>query len=176
MGFEEGARMSPMMHMRLKLGLIAGAFVATMVAVSWPAYHRIRVNTQEAEAKIMLGYLSALQAAHFNDYGTYQEFSDPYGAMIDGKESCVMPEGAKNLGFRLKGCERRRGKLNHRYVYRVYPVVNPDTGAPDIKVGYLAEAVSGSDIEGKSLVCAAGLDRWQIGPDRVPRHIQACDF
>lgn len=159
------------LHIRTKLAAAALLlFLATFILLR-PIYSSIREDSRHAEAKIMLGHLSALQAAHFADHGFYPTFTEPYGAPVSGRENCEQPAGAKALGFRISGCQKK----SPRYTYKVFAVVDPQTGLPSTKRGYLAEAVSGSDIEGSDLVCQSGKDTWQVGPDRLIKHLMNCE-
>ncbi len=164
------------LSLHFKLWLIGGLFIVIFATLATLLIRKSKGNEARAEAKIILSYLSALEAAYFTDNGYYVAFDEAYGASIAGKVNCTQPDGARELGFILRGCDRDPQHGGHRYAYRVYPVINKETGQPDLAKGYLAEATSGSRVDGTSLLCdhSDRSDRWQVGPDRVIKHVDRC--
>lgn len=148
-----------------------------LLGLSVPFYLNLKRNGLRAEAKIMLGYVATLQSAHYTDAGRYASFEEFYGAQINGKENCSRPEGAVELGFSLKGCDRDPDAGGLRYAYRVKGEVNPETQQPDLQYGYRAEAISGSDVTSEDYICASTTqkDVWSVSSNKEPQHEKDCE-
>jgi len=130
----------------------------------------MQLNSKRSEARIMLAYLHTLQRGFFLEEGRYKYFSDFYGAPLGGQSQCSRPPGARELGFMLRACERGLTKNELRYAYAVYPKESDEGKA------YLAVAISGSDSDGTSKVCARStqVDKWTIDDQRNIEHSVAC--
>jgi len=136
-----------------------------MAGYAW--INSLKVNSFKSEAQVMLSYLGTLEAAYHTDSGSYAGFEQLYGSEMDGQENCRRPEGAEELGFRLKRCGKNPKSGGLRYAYRVL------LGTDD----YRGEAVSGSDISSESYVClnTKKKDQWKVGPDKKVRHVLDCE-
>jgi hypothetical protein len=126
------------------------------------------VNGLQAEAKIMLNFLHSLEIAHHTETSTYVAFT-PYGAPRGGRDQCLQPAGAEELGFSLKDCQKSQRVRTMRYYYQV----NLEQEGLDFQ----AYAVSGSTEDGKSLIClnSLKLDVWSIKSEKFLKQTQTCD-
>lgn len=171
-----GTRVKPSLRTNRQSGfgikslVLAVAVLVVLFALSIPFYQNLHIKSLQAEAKVMLSYMSTLQAAYYTDSGRYLYFTDFYGAQIKGKENCERPEGAKDLGFLLRNCSKdpRAGGL--RYAYKVEIV-------DDRADTYKATALSGSDLSGESFVCGDVdvFDTWSVDPSKEQVHEAFCE-
>ena len=129
----------------------------------------LRKNSLRAEAKLMLAYIQTLQNAHHTDEGHYSVFNQEYGASIGGSVNCTRPEGAKNLGFILRNCERGIDDGGPRYSYRVK--------SGESNQGFVAYATSGNGQSGSNLVCTSSTkqDIWRVQKSGRPIHVLNCE-
>jgi hypothetical protein len=145
----------------LKPLLIAMGILALMVLIAIPVYQNLKTKSLQAEAKVILSYISTLESAHSADTGEYIFFDEYYGSPMKGKDSCERPKGAVELGFLLRNCSKDPHVGGLRYAYRIEPV-------EDKNLGFKAVAVSGSDLNDGSFVCpgVAVVDKWYTNADK----------
>jgi hypothetical protein len=135
--------------------------IAVLILIAMPLMHRLKRDSMQAEAKLMLGYLTTLQRAHFADKKSYKIFLTPYGAQKLGMSQCNQPAEAHELGFYIHNCE---ASVRYHYI-----------AALDDFGQYVSEAESGSDGKGLSLVCGAQqIDIWQMDHEKEISHKQNC--
>ncbi len=145
------------------------AILALVAGVCGFAYYRSVKSGLQAEAHLMISYISTLQNAYELENGHFVGF-DYYGAAIQGNDHCVQPEGAKLLGFQIAWCTGAKRVEPVRYAYKV--LLNP---APDIP--YAIVATSGSDNDRESFICygRGETDEWVAESRKKREHTKDCD-
>lgn len=131
------------------------------------AYHQLYLRGLQAEAKLMISYGHTLERVYKLENKHFAFWDEPYGASLLGRDNCVQPEAAAEVGFIIFGCHREKAPLP-RYAYRI--VKEP------IGDHYRIEASSGSDSRGKSFVCfqADQQDIWQSSQNLQFNQVRSC--
>ena len=154
------------MGANIKIQVTIAALATIAAALVIPFFQSLEEKSLRAEVRVILGYMATLQGAYHTDSGQYAYFDEPYGAPINGEENCLRPKGAETLGFTLNNCKKDPLNGGLRYTYSA------------LKDGesYIGRGTSGSDINGKSYVCAGSKtkDLWEIGPDKQTRQVLDC--
>lgn len=161
-----------------KKSLILIIFCASLVsAIVVPSYSNLKVKSLRAEAQVMLSYLAALETAYYTDNGKYVIFDEYYGSSQMGKLKCERPTGAVELGFILRSCDKDPLKGGLRYMYRVEGGKDPASGQKTLTNTFTGYAESGTDANGKSLVCMTGsaIDRWTVDTKKTQTNISKCE-
>ena len=138
---------------------------ASLFLVSMPFYRRLETNDRRSEAKITLGFIQTLQKAHWMDQGRYVAMTENYGAALEGVENCTRPQGAVELGLILRSCGKSIEDGGLRYAYSIE--LTPDGE------DFVARAVSGSELSGKSFICREGQEELTIsksGEAQITKH------
>lgn len=130
-------------------------------------YRQMVMRGYQAEAHLMMAYLSTLLEAYHIENNRYTGFQ-PYGAQQNGVDHCERPEPALQLGFAIPWCEGERGARPIRYTYEVI-------GEKD---HYVIKVKSGSDQRGLSFVCLdpRGVDEWEKSKGEPKKHLSGCGF
>ena len=151
--------------------LVAVLVVLLAVSAAYPAYHSMSLNGAQAEAKLMMSYIHTLQTAYSSENGEYIYFDSNYGASIAGADNCVQPPPAEQLGFIIRWCHEEKASPV-RYAYKV---LKYEVGK---KTSYLVRAESGSDSQGRSIVCIhpRDSDKWISSPGKPPTNEKTCSI
>lgn len=149
------------------------ACLALFAALAMPFFRSLEVKSLRAEVRVMLSYMATLQQAYYTDTGRYAYFEEFYGGPLDGRENCLRPEGAEELGFKLKGCGRGPNNGGLRYAYQSLKHEASDLNTPS----YLGRGTSSSDINGESYICLGSLfkDVWEVLPNAAVSHVTDCE-
>ena len=148
--------------------------IAVVLGVSGVFYTRGKQTQAELtmeEAKLQLLLIHRLEQAHFLDTGRFVGFEQQFGAPLLGTDQCEQPDGAKELGFKLRNCKvRASSAINIKYFYTIR-LTSPSGSGP----GFIATAASGSRADGQNLVCvAAGQDIWTINEHKQIAQVETC--
>ncbi len=137
------------------------------VIFAYFGYHQIYRKGIQAEVYLVNSYVHTLEKAFAAENGQYRAFSY-YGAPLDGVDACEQPEGAAELGFLIPGCHQAKAAAP-RYAFRV---IEQDIE----KAAYVIESRSGSDAEGRSLVCfePKGQEFWVSQQNQETLLITSC--
>jgi hypothetical protein len=141
--------------------------IAAGVLLVYVAFHQLYQNGLQAEAKLMISYVHTLERVYKLDKKNFVFWTEPYGAMLNGRDNCAQPEAAADIGFYISGCHRE-GAAIPRYAYRILKESASDR--------YRIEASSGSDKEGRSFVCfdSDKQNVWQSSQNLEFSQVESC--
>ena len=128
-------------------------------------YISVSTSGLQAEARLMLTYLHTLQRAQSAESGKFIKFEEYYGAPILGKDNCVQPEGAAQLGFTISWCHSDKPSPVN-YAYRLL------SDSEDFRI----QGKSGSDKNSASFVCFGyhENDIWEVRKSRQVERVSSC--
>lgn len=161
---------------QLKSGIVFISSIIIVFLLLIPSYKSIKEKSLQAEAKVMLSYLASLEIAYHTDNGKYVLFNEYYGAPILGIKNCHRPQGAIDLGFEIKHCQKQIKVKSIKYAYRVSGGLNPQTLEHTDNNMFIGFAESGSFGNGLNFVCtnSKSKDIWKINKAKTTEHIVRC--